>query len=68
MNENADLIRDIERFADRHSLSETGVSRLLARNPNFLDRLRKGCTVYRRTEKRIREKIIEHDTQKGELA
>lgn len=58
---NEEIIRQIERFADRHNFSDTGVSRFLVSNPNFLKRLREGGNLFSRTEKRIKEKMKEHD-------
>ncbi len=61
MLSNEDLVREIEKFADRHGFSESGVSRVLAHNPNFLTRLRKGGRVYTCTVTRIRQIMREYD-------
>lgn len=60
-----ELIKEVERFAERHNMTKTRVSRFLTHNPNFLDRLRNGGDVYSKTEKRIRRKIKKHDKLKG---
>lgn len=41
MDENKNLLRTIERFLDRHGMSESTFGRAAAGSPNFISNLRK---------------------------
>jgi hypothetical protein len=67
MTSGSELIHYIERFCDRHCMSDTAFGRRFTGNPNFIPRLRNGRDVYSKTEKRIRQEMADYDalTLKG---
>lgn len=64
-NQINNFIKAIEQFADRHGMSDTGVSTFLTKSPGYLGRLRKGQDTGTRKQETIRQKMKSHDMKMG---
>ena len=66
MTDIQDFIKQIEQFADRHSLSDTSVSVMLTKSPGYLARLRAGRDTGSRRIQSLRQKMRAYDMKMGD--
>lgn len=65
-NPNAALLREIQRFMDRHNMSDTGFSRHFMNNPNFVERLHNhDFSPLDRTVKALKRSMREYEALRG---